>query len=144
MQTGPVAVCGRDPHNAQQLQSQLNTGSKRMNDVIRLAGVVLCLGLLVGCAAAVVGGAAAGGYYVGQDERTAGEIARDAAITSTVNARYIQDDLVKARKINVDTHRGVVTLYGKVESQAVASRAVAIARGVDGVRQVNSKLTIGE
>ena len=114
-----------------------------MNDVIRLAGVVLCLGLLGGCAAAVVGGAAAGGYYVGQDERTASEIAQDATITSTVNTRYIRDDLVKARHINVDTHRGVVTLYGKVPSQAAASRAVAIARGVDGVRQVNSKLTIG-
>lgn len=114
-----------------------------MNRLLQGVGVAVCVGLLGGCAAAVVGGAAAGGYYVGTDERSVGEIADDASITSTVNTRFIQDDMVKARTINVDTYRGVVTLYGTVSSQAVIDRAVEIARGVKGVRQVVSKLTVG-
>lgn len=114
-----------------------------MNAFLRIVVVAVAMSLLGGCAAAVVGGAVAGGYYAGKDERSVGEITDDTAITSTINKRYIQDGVVKARKINVDTYRGVVTLYGTVESQDVASRAVAIARGVNGVNQVVSKLTIG-
>lgn len=114
-----------------------------MKVLVRSAIVMVAVALLSGCAAAVVGGAAAGGYYAGKDERSVKEIASDTTITSTINKRYIQDGIVKAREINVDTFRGVVTLYGKVENQTVASRAVAIARGVNGVNQVVSKLTIG-
>lgn len=114
-----------------------------MKALVCSAILMMTVSLLGGCAAVVVGGAAAGGYYAGQDERSVKEIANDTTITSTINKRYIQDGIVKAREINVDTYRGVVTLYGKVASQDVASRAVAIARGVNGVTQVVSKLTIG-
>ncbi|WJW76031.1 BON domain-containing protein [Thiohalobacter sp. IOR34] len=108
----------------------------------------LALGLLLGslflpgCGALVVGGAAAGGYYLGKDARTLGEITDDATITSTINSRYVKDSLVPALDINVDTYRGVVTLYGSVGSRAVAERAVAIARSVKGVKRVVSKLTV--
>lgn len=97
---------------------------------------------LSGCGALVVGGAAAGGYYVGKDDRTLGEITDDATITSTINARYVKDSQVSALDINVDTRRRVVTLYGSVDSQAIADRAVEIARNTKGVKQVVSKLTI--
>ena len=114
-----------------------------MKTLLRAVSVLVWIGFLSGCAAAVVGGAAAGGYYVGKDERSAGQIAEDASITSTVNTRYVGDDLVQARLINVDTYNGVVTLYGTVPNQAVVDRAVELARGVKGVQQVVSKLTIG-
>ncbi len=114
-----------------------------MNFLVRSALMAVAMSLLGGCAAVVIGGAVAGGYYVGKDDRTVTEIADDTSITAAVNERYFSDDIVKARQINVDTFRGVVTLYGKVENQDVASRAVAIARGVKGVKQVVSKLTIG-
>lgn len=114
-----------------------------MKQLLKAAIVTVAVGLLAGCAAAVVGGAAAGGYYAGKDERSVGQIADDASITSTINTRYVRDGMVKARTINVDTYNGVVTLYGTVPNQVVADRAVEIARGVKGVRQVVSKLTIG-
>ena len=98
--------------------------------------------LLTGCAAAVVGGAAAGGYYVARDDRSAEQIRADGNITSAINSRYVQDDLISALDINVDTRRGVVTLRGSVASSAVAARAVSLARGVDGVTQVISRITI--
>lgn len=104
--------------------------------------VLTMASLLSGCGALVVGGAAAGGYYVGKDERTLGEITDDASITSSINAKYVKDKQVSALDINVDTRRGVVTLYGSVDSQAVASRAIEIARATRGVKQVISKLTV--
>jgi hyperosmotically inducible periplasmic protein len=104
--------------------------------------VLSCALLSVGCAPVLVGGAAAGGYYVGKDDRSVGEITDDASITTAVNAKYVKDDLVKARDINVDTHQGVVTLHGTVASAKVAERAVQLARAVKGVRQVVSKLRV--
>ena len=95
-----------------------------------------------GCGALVVGGAAAGGYYVGKDDRSVAWISEDAAITSRINTRYVKDDLVSAMDVNVDTRNGVVTLYGPVPSAAAAERAVSLARGTRGVKQVVSRLTI--
>jgi len=104
-----------------------------------LAAVLCCLG---GCGALVVGGAAAGGYYVGKDERSVGQIADDATITSTINTKYVRDSQVSALDINVDTYRGVVTLHGSVSSKAAAARAVELARSTKGVRKVISKLSV--
>ncbi len=112
-----------------------------MNKVVLIL-VLTLTSLLSGCGALVVGGAAAGGYYVGQDERTLGEITDDATITSSINARYVKEKNISALDINVDTRRGVVTLYGSVDSQAAASSAVEIARNTSGVKQVISKLTV--
>lgn len=114
----------------------------RMMKMLRILVLLVSAGALAGCGALVVGGAAAGGYYVGKDDRTLGEITDDATITSTINARYVKDSRVSALDINVDTRRGVVTLYGSVASQQIADRAVEIARSVKGVRQVISKLTV--
>ncbi|MEA3274291.1 MAG: BON domain-containing protein [Pseudomonadota bacterium] len=107
--------------------------------VIAVLGIVL---FLQGCAAAVVGGAAAGGYYVGKDERTIGEITEDASITTKINAKFVGDDLVKTFDIDVDTYRRTVYLYGHVDSAAARGRAVSLARSVKGVRSVVSKLAV--
>lgn len=104
--------------------------------------LILVLLQLGGCAAAVVGGAAAGGYYVGKDPRSVGQITDDGVITSKVNALYVNDGLVKARDINVDTYNNVVYLYGVVSSQAAHDRAVELARSVSGVNKVVSKIRV--
>jgi hyperosmotically inducible protein len=107
--------------------------------------VLLVTGLLNGCAALVVGGAAggaAGAYYVEKDKRSFAEITSDTGITSSINTKFLQDDLVSAIDVNVDTHKGVVTLKGVVSTYEVARRAYDIAYSVEGVTQVISKLTI--
>ena len=106
--------------------------------------LLLVAGWLSGCTALVVGGAGAGagGYYVAKSERTMGEIASDARITSAINTKFLRDDMVSAIGINVDTHKGVVTLKGTVDNQAVARRAYDLAYSVEGVSQVFTKLTI--
>ena len=98
--------------------------------------------LLGGCAAAVIGGAAAGGYYIGKDERSASQIADDAAITATVKAKLIADAEVKALDINVSTYENVVILQGKVAAASQRSRAEKLARESRGVRSVRNELTV--
>jgi len=111
-----------------------------------LAAVVLGLSLqLTGCPAVVVAGAAGAGagYYAGQkSNRSMGQVVDDAAITTSVNARFVKDNLVRARDIDVDTHKGIVTLNGRVSSRAARDRAIKLSKGVVGVRKVVVKLRI--
>jgi hyperosmotically inducible protein len=97
---------------------------------------------LTGCTAAVIGGAAIGGYYVGKDERSAGQIADDAAITAAVKGRLIASSEVRALGVNVDTYEAVVILKGEVESRDQRSAAERLARATRGVKGVRNELTV--
>lgn len=116
-----------------------------MKMLIFFVRVACCAGILtsLGCAAAVVGGGAAGGYAVGTDERSAGTMVDDAAITAKVKSKLIGDKNVKARNIDVDTVAGVVVLSGYVDSSQEASRAGHIAKSVPGVALVKNELRVG-
>ena len=98
-------------------------------------------------------GAAAAGCASWNHEKTASagvsaehrgpvQTADDATITAKVKAKLAADDTVKARKIDVDTMRGYVTLYGDVHTPGEADRAVGIARGTSGVTGVTSHLHV--
>ncbi len=60
----------------------------------------------------------------------------EAALTAKIKAKMALDDSVRARAINVTTHRTTVTLSGTVESNAERDRALALARDTDGVTKV--------
>ena len=66
----------------------------------------------------------------------AGDATVDAAITGKVKTKLLADPDVKGLAIDVDTKDGVVTLNGS------ADKAVAIAKGTDGVKSVENKLTV--
>jgi hypothetical protein len=68
--------------------------------------------------------------------------ADDATTTSTIKMKFASDKVVDAFDINVDTKQGHVTLTGTVNSKAEADKAVAIAKGVEGVKSVTPRLTI--
>ncbi|MBA3003111.1 MAG: BON domain-containing protein [Desulfurivibrio sp.] len=102
-----------------------------------------CVLVSFGCSAAVVGGTAAGGYAVGSDERSAGTMVDDGAITAKVKTELIGDKNVKARNIDVDTVSGVVVLSGYVDSQHEANRAAILAKSVPGVVRVRNELQVG-
>jgi len=67
---------------------------------------------------------------------------KDSWLTTKTKAKLFADRHVKGRKISVDTHAGVVTLRGKVESALSKNAAERIARGVDGVKGVTSLLQV--
>ena len=107
--------------------------------------VLCCCCLLIsqGCTAAVVGGGAAGGYAVGTDERSAGTMFDDTAITAKVKTELIGDKNIKARNIDVDTVAGMVVLSGYVDSPQEANRAASLAKSVSGVVRVKNDLQVG-
>jgi hyperosmotically inducible protein len=76
--------------------------------------------------------------------KTVGETIDDATVTARVKTALLNDPQVGGLKIDVDTTKGVVTMSGIVKSPAEAERAVQLARGVDGVRDVKSTLQVGE
>jgi osmotically-inducible protein OsmY len=66
----------------------------------------------------------------------------DARITASVKGRLTADDVVKARRIDVDTRERIVTLIGSVGSSAEEARELQIARDTEGVTGVVDKLTV--
>lgn len=66
----------------------------------------------------------------------------DTWITSKVKSKLIADGSVKARNIDVDVERGVVTLSGTAGSWEESNEAAAIARGVKGVQAVENEIKV--
>lgn len=66
----------------------------------------------------------------------------DAAITAKVNAALAADDQLSALKIDVDTSNGRVQLSGTAPSTEARNRATTLASAVDGVVQVDNRLTV--
>jgi hyperosmotically inducible protein len=76
-------------------------------------------------------------------DRTAGQTVDDAAVTAKVKAALLAESNVDGTKINVDTSNGRVTLKGEVPSKTMADRAVQVAKGVEGVKDVDNRLSAG-
>jgi hyperosmotically inducible periplasmic protein len=72
-----------------------------------------------------------------------GEAITDGWITTRIKAAFVDEDLLKNSAIDVHTKGHVVTLSGTVATAAGRARAVGIAKGTDGVKNVIDKLTIG-
>lgn len=75
--------------------------------------------------------------------KSVGETIDDATITTRVKTAYINDPVIGALRIDVDTFKGVVTLSGQVKTKAEEQKAIEIARSIRGVTDVRSTLQIG-
>lgn len=115
-------------------------------NLFRLAIIFLGASWLSGCEilliTAAVGGAGYGGYYVGSDEREAGEIASDAGITSRIKTSLLTTPGVDSLMVDVDTYHGAVTLRGSQPTQEAREQVIRIAQETSGVTKVISKLTV--
>lgn len=74
--------------------------------------------------------------------KSVGETIDDATITTRVKTALLNDPAVGGLRIDVDTFKGVVTLSGRVKSKEEEQTAIALARKVDGVKDVQSTLQI--
>jgi hyperosmotically inducible periplasmic protein len=74
--------------------------------------------------------------------REAGPVISDAALTAKVKAALLADSRVAGSSIDVDTQGGVVTLTGNLPDNQ-AKTALEIARGIEGVKSVENRLTAG-
>jgi hyperosmotically inducible protein len=74
--------------------------------------------------------------------KTVSEALDDTTITTRVKTAMLNDPMVGGLGIDVDTLKGVVTLSGRVTSQAERQQAISLARRVTGVTDVKDALQI--
>ena len=79
---------------------------------------------------------------IGACGKTVGETIDDTSITTRVKTAMLNDPDVGGLRIDVDTFKGVVTLSGRVKSQAEKDRAITLARQVNGVAEVKDAMQV--
>jgi osmotically-inducible protein OsmY len=116
----------RRPGGPLRLQEQIV-----MSQWKRLSAFLLALALasVLGCAAT-------------ETKESTGEYFDDTWITTKVKAALIEDPLVKATEVNVETYKGVVQLSGFVSSNAAMQQAVKVTKGIKGVTSVKNDMRI--
>ncbi len=66
----------------------------------------------------------------------------DAAIVAKIESRFVGIDADSALHVAVDSHNGAVSLSGKAKSAAIAARFADSAKGVAGVKSVDSRIAV--
>ena len=82
------------------------------------------------------------GMQEGSTARTAGEVFDDTYISGAINKALLSDAELSFLDVNVDVHRGVVTLNGNATTAAAEQKLVALAKSIRGVQDVKSRLII--
>ena len=102
-----------------------------MKNLKRISTAVLALAMvsIMGCVATPA-------------EVRAGDYLSDSWITTKVKAALVNDPVVKATEVNVETFKGEVQLSGFVSSQNATARAVTVAQGIEGVKSVKNDMRI--
>jgi len=83
-----------------------------------------------------------GGCAVSRGQETVGAYVDDAAITTSVKARMVEDKAVDAAAIKVETLNGNVMLSGFAKSSVEKSTAESIAMKVKGVKSVQNNVAV--
>jgi len=102
-----------------------------MNIRTTLAAAVTAVALLTTAGCAVTRG-----------QETVGAYVDDAAITTSVKARFVENKEVDASSIKVETLNGTVMLSGFAKSSTEKNTAETIAMKVKGVKMVKNELAI--
>jgi osmotically-inducible protein OsmY len=84
----------------------------------------------------------AAGCAVTRGQETVGAYVDDAAITTSVKARFIDNKQVDASSVKVETLNGTVMLSGFAKNATERATAEAIAADVKGVKMVKNELAI--
>ena len=71
-----------------------------------------------------------------------GQMIDDSAVTAKVKAALIQDPVTKAHQINVETFKGEVQLSGFVDDDEARTRALQVARDIEGVKNVTDAMEL--
>jgi osmotically-inducible protein OsmY len=82
------------------------------------------------------------GCSVMRGQQTAGSYVDDAAITTAVKAKFVEDKIVSAGSINVETLSGTVQLAGFATSAEEKAKAEQIARNSRHVKSVRNDIVI--
>jgi hyperosmotically inducible protein len=84
----------------------------------------------------------ASGCAVTRGQETTGAYIDDAAITTSVKARFVDDKAVDASSIKVETLNGTVMLSGFAKNSEEKMQAGDIAMKVKGVKYVKNEIAV--
>ena len=93
-------------------------------------------------AIAVIALVTASGCAVQRGQETVGAYVDDAAITTSVKARFVDNKLVDAGAIKVETLNGTVMLSGFAKNATEKETAAKLAWKVDGVKAVKNEIAV--
>jgi hyperosmotically inducible protein len=82
------------------------------------------------------------GCSVMRGQQTAGSYVDDAGITTAIKAKFVEDKVVSAGTISVETLNGTVQLSGFANSAEEKSKAEQIARNTRNVRSVRNDIVV--
>lgn len=82
------------------------------------------------------------GCAVVRGQETTGSYVDDAAITTSIKAKFIEDKIVSASSISVETLNGTVQLSGFAKNAAEKNQAERLARGNRNVRAVRNDIVV--
>ena len=82
------------------------------------------------------------GCAVTRGQETVGAYVDDAAITTSVKAKFVDNKDVDAASIKVETLNGTVLLSGFAKNATERSSAEKIARNVSGVKSVKNEISV--
>lgn len=82
------------------------------------------------------------GCAVTRGQETVGAYVDDAGITTTIKAKFVENKLVDAASISVETLNGTVMLSGFAKNSAEKSTAESLSRSVSGVRAVRNEIAV--
>lgn len=71
-----------------------------------------------------------------------GEFIDDSVITTKVKAALVNDPVVKALDVKVETFKGVVQLSGFVATESEKAQAGRVAATVSGVSEIKNNITL--
>ena len=112
-----------------------------MNQLKR--GLVLFFAVLcVSALTSVLSHAADASEQTSAPKEGASEYVKDSWITTKVKAALVEDKLVRATEVNVETVKGVVQLSGFVSSEAAVNHANSVTQGIKGVTSVENKIRV--
>ena len=108
-----------------------HNGESDMKHIKRFSAIFLALvfASVLGCAG-------------GPQKESTGEYVTDSWITTKVKTALVEDPLVKATEVNVETFKGRVQLSGFVSSDAARNQAVYVTRNIQGVTSVSNDMRI--
>jgi osmotically-inducible protein OsmY len=86
--------------------------------------------------------ATASGCAVTRKQETVGAYVDDAAITTAVKARYVENKNVEASSIKVETLNGTVMLSGFAKNATERATAEQEAMNVSGVKGVRNQIVV--
>jgi len=92
--------------------------------------------------AAVLGSTVMAGCSSTPTQQSTGQAIDDGVVTAKVKAKLIEDPVTKAHQISVETFKGSVQLSGFVENEQARSRALQLAKGIAGVKNVKDALEV--